>query len=220
MKCECKSRIIKNGKTANGSQRYKCTSCKKQFQCSYRYKACIETISKKIVTLLREGCGIRSIARILRISTNTVQRRIIQLANCLKKPKVRFHSQYEVDELNTYVGNKTNRYWVAYALRKEDGQVVDLKVGRRTNRTLKPLFETLTISKARTIYTDKLVNYRTLIDPKIHKTKNRGTNHIERQNLTLRTHLKRLNRRTLCYSKSLTMLRACIVVYFWGQSIV
>ncbi|WP_343791129.1 IS1 family transposase, partial [Wandonia haliotis] len=39
---------------------------------------------------------------------------------------------------------------------------------------------------------------------------------IERKNLTLRTHVKRLNRRTICYSKSLLTLSAIMRIYFWG----
>ncbi|HEX2845848.1 MAG TPA: IS1 family transposase [Chitinophagaceae bacterium] len=41
-------------------------------------------------------------------------------------------------------------------------------------------------------------------------------NHIERNNLNLRTHLKRLSRRTICFSKSITMLEACLKIYFWN----
>ncbi|MCP9747531.1 hypothetical protein EGI24_12540 [Lacihabitans sp. CS3-21] len=44
------------------------------------------------------------------------------------------------------------------------------------------------------MYSDKLVNYKYLINKDIHKTKNRATNFIKRMNLTLKTHLKRLNR--------------------------
>lgn len=40
------------------------------------------------------------------------------------------------------------------------------------------------------IYTDKLLQYETLIPSIIHCTKKYGINHIERKNLTLRTHLK------------------------------
>ncbi|WP_255539589.1 IS1 family transposase [Flavobacterium sp. CLA17] len=38
---------------------------------------------------------------------------------------------------------------------------------------------------------------------------------MERKNLTLRTHLKRLNRRTICFSKSLVVFTAVLKIYFW-----
>jgi insertion element IS1 protein InsB len=81
---------------------------------------------------------------------------------------------------------------------------------------LRGVIETLKIASAKAIYTDKLPSYKSLIPKAIHKTMHRGINYIERKNLTLRTHLKRLNRKTICYSKSLAMLTACIKIYFWG----
>ncbi|WP_188464902.1 IS1 family transposase [Marivirga lumbricoides] len=39
---------------------------------------------------------------------------------------------------------------------------------------------------------------------------------MERKNLSLRTHLKRLNTRSICFSKSKVMLIACLTIYFWG----
>ena len=75
---------------------------------------------------------------------------------------------------------------------------------------------TLLLSGANHIVADKLNIYKELIPKEIHSTKHRGINHIERQNLTLRTHLKRLNRRTICYSKSIAMLYAVVKIYFWG----
>ncbi|OYU93847.1 MAG: transposase, partial [Bacteroidetes bacterium B1(2017)] len=47
-------------------------------------------------------------------------------------------------------------------------------------------------------------------------TKNRATNSIERMNLTLRTHLKRLNRRSIAFSRSVVVLSAVLRIYFWG----
>lgn len=49
------------------------------------------------------------------------------------------------------------------------------------------------------IYTDGLRTYRSLIPSKIHKVITRCTNKIERMNLSLRTHLKHLSRKTICY---------------------
>ncbi len=38
---------------------------------------------------------------------------------------------------------------------------------------------------------------------------------MERFNLNLRIHLKRLNRRTICFSKNLIVLTAVLKIYFW-----
>lgn len=123
---------------------------------------------------------------------------------------------YELDEMCTYVKKKTNLRWIVYAIRKDNKEVVDFAVGYRTNNTLKLVTNTLILSKARKIYTDKLKQYAALLPIAIHKTTQYGTNHIERKNLSLRTHLKRLGRWTICFSRSMGLLRACLAIYFWG----
>ena len=102
-----------------------------------------------------------------------------------------------------------------YTLDREPRKVVTFNVSRRTNRTLSVVLQSLFLSKAKMIYTDKLKNYRYLISRKIHRTVFRSANHIERHNLTLRIHLKRLNRKTICYSRSLSVLTAIIRIYLW-----
>ena len=91
-----------------------------------------------------------------------------------------------------------------------------MHVGRRTNKTLNHVLTSLQLAEAKKIYTDKLKHYRFLIQKKIHSTKARGTNHIERLHLNFRTHLKRLNRRSICFSRSLNMLISILKIYLWG----
>ncbi|MFM9943894.1 MAG: IS1 family transposase [Bacteroidia bacterium] len=162
------------------------------------------------------GVGIKGMSELLSLSANTVLKRIISIANKIKKPIISLKQKYEVDEMRTFVGNKNNQTWIVYGINSKTKEVADFSVGRRTNRTLNKVISTLLLSEASQLITDKLSNYGFLIPKDIHNTKNRGTNHIERKNLTLRTHLKRLNRKTICFSKSKIILSACLKIYFWG----
>jgi IS1 family transposase/transposase-like protein len=216
IRCVGESICIKNGTCRLGKQRYLCKSCKTSFIVNYSYKAYNSSTTKNLITLLKEGCGIRSISRILEISTTTVLKRILEIASKVVKPTVALGRVYEMDELCTYVGKKQNFVWVAYAIRKDTREVVDFVVGKRTKRTLKKVIDLLILSNANRIHTDKLKSYSSLIPSNIHSTKVRGTNYIERLNLTLRTHLKRLNRRTITYSKSGSILEAILKIYFWS----
>ena len=211
----CKGKIVKNGRTKTSIQRFRCRNCSKQFQENYKNNAYLECINTQIIKLIKEGVGIRGIARLLAISTTTVLKRIVSISKALPKPRISFGKTYEVDEIRTFVKHKKCLIWIVYALQKDTKQVVDFTVGRRTNKTLKKVVETLLLSNTKRIFTDKLPNYRFIIPDEIHNTKFRGTNHIERMNLSLRTHLKRLNRRTICFSKSVIMLIACLKIYFW-----
>lgn len=211
----CNGRCVKNG-SIKTIQRYRCKDCRKSFQERYHYNACNVDIDVWITKLVSEGCGIRSIGRLLKICVSTLIRRILLIARRLKKPVVLSGQTYELDELCTYIQEKTNQCWITYAISRDTKEVIDFSVGNRSNATLKKVTDVLLLSGARKIYTDKLKQYTTLIPKSLHGTTLYGTNHIERMNLTLRTHLKRLNRRTICFSKSITMLVACLKIYFWS----
>jgi len=189
-------------------QRFLCRSCNRSFVAFYSYTAYRKGTNKAIIVHLKEGCGIRSIGRLLMIGKSTVLRRIIRIAFKIMRPQISFGQTYELDELCTYIKRKEKQCWIVYALRRNTKEVIDFTVGNRSIATLKKVTDTLLLSGAKKIYTDKLKQYTTLLPKSLHRTTLHGTNHIERMNLTLRTHLKRLSRRTICYSKSIMMLIA------------
>lgn len=211
----CKT-LIKYGKTKTGTQRYLCKKCGKTKVASYLYLAYCPEINYKIISLTKEGLGIRSTAKLLKISATTLLKRIVLIAKNIKPPTIVTNRSYEVDEMRTYLKRKDKLIWIVYALERESKSVVSFSTGRRTNNTLNEVLNTLKLAAPRTIYTDKLKHYKYLIDTNIHRTGQYCTNNIERMNLTLRTHLKRLNRRTICFSKSSIILNSILKIYFWG----
>ena len=218
MQCaRCNNMAVKNGKSKKGIQRFYCRACKKGFQNHYVNKACEKDITEKIAMLTRESCGVRSIARILKISCTTVIKRTKNFANSVRRPfEILMSKEYEVDEMRTFIGNKKSLYWIVYALRKDTKEVIDFKVGKRTKETLQNVVDTLLLSHAKEVHTDGYWLYQSLIPPEVHRQKKYNINRIERKNLSIRTHLKRLSRKTICFSKSKEMLEACLKIYFWS----
>ncbi|WP_317168601.1 IS1 family transposase [Chryseobacterium sp. C-204] len=104
---------------------------------------------------------------------------------------------------------------LVYGLEKDSKNIICFNLGKRTNETLNEVIKTLLHSNPEKIYTDKLRNYQYLIPREIHHTKRFGTNFIERKNLSIRTHLKRFNRKTICFSKSIPALISILKIYFW-----
>ncbi|WP_313806762.1 IS1 family transposase [Flavobacterium sp.] len=217
VKCKqcCSFEVIKNGRTKNRKQQYVCKNCKYHFIDNYTYNACKNGTNDNIAILTKEGLGIRSIARVLKISITTVLKRIVSIAIHCNPPAMKFGKAYEIDELRSFIKEKDKLIWIVYALERETKKVVSFNVGRRTNKTLSVVTNNVILSSPKSISTDKLINYKSLIDKNLHQTTRFGTNHIERKNLTLRTHLKRLNRRTICFSRSLTILKSVLKIYFW-----
>lgn len=96
------SEFIKYGKTNFGKQRYQCKSCKKTSILKYTYNAYKENINRKIVQLTKEGLGIRSTARILKISVTTLLKRIQSIAKEIKVPVLPFGKTFELDEMRFF----------------------------------------------------------------------------------------------------------------------
>ena len=198
-------------------QLYRCSACGKYQRSTYRNKACTPGVDARITTYVREGCGINGIARIIGISATTVIARIKRIAARLGPGLIPTGRSYEVDELCTFIGHKKNRVWVAYALDRSTKNVVGMRVGKRSKRMLRPLVDTLLLAEAKRIHTDGCDIYPALIPPNIHRAKRFATNGIERMNLTLRTRLKRLGRRSICYSKCTALLEACVAIMCWVE---
>jgi insertion element IS1 protein InsB len=218
MQCQvCNNNCQKAGRQKNGAQKLYCTVCKKYGQATYQYKAYQNGVDPMISQLVCESAGIRGISRILKIGVNTVLRRIRRIAARIDRPIiVRYDAIFEVDELWTYIGRKDNEYWLAYALDRATGQVIDFVLGKRTKSTLKILIDNLLAVSPKKIRTDRLTHYQRLIPKALHRCGAYCINHIERKNLSIRTHIKRLSRRTICFSRSALLLESCLKIYFWG----
>ena len=62
-------------------------------------------------------------------------------------------------------------------------------------------------------YTDDWQSYEKTLPAERHTISKAETQDIERHNLNFRTHIKRLHRKTICFSKSSEMYAAVIKLY-------
>jgi insertion element IS1 protein InsB len=111
----------------------------------------------------------------------------------------------EVDEMWSYVGKKREPRWLWHAIDHRSGQVLAYVLGRRKDEVflkLKGLLEPFGIMK---YYTDYWGAYTRHLDADAHQPGKRNTQQIERKHLTLRTRIKRLMRKTICFSRSTQM---------------
>lgn len=210
------SDCIKRG-VRKGKQRYYCKKCNINFQESYTYLAYENTTNLFLKSMLKEGCGVRSIARILNISKNTVLSRMLKISKQIKVPDFnKLGCKFEVDEMWTFIKRKEDFTWITYALERETRNVITFFVGRKTKENIRPLIDKILLLEPNRIYTDRLNIYPGIIPKEIHRRFQYCTNRIERNNLTLRTHIKRLSRKTICFSKNKVYLDAHLKIYFWG----
>jgi len=116
----------------------------------------------------------------------------------------------------TYVEKKhpSHYYWITYAMNQRTNTIINVVIGKRNKQNLKKVIDSVKAQNPKKIITDKLNTYPNLVCPTKHDTTRYSNNHIERGNLTLRTHIKRLFRKTICFSKSQKMLEASVFLYF------
>ena len=85
------------------------------------------------------------------------------------------------------------------------GRILAYVFGRREDRALLKLKALLAPFGIRRFYTDCWGAYDRHLDPTRHVIGKRATQQLKRKHLTLRTRIKRLVRKTICFSKSTQM---------------
>jgi insertion element IS1 protein InsB len=212
----CQNFSIKKGKYFQ-IQKYQCKSCNKYFRADYCYKKYNLAEEKSIADLNKEGMGISSISRYLRIPKTTVMRKLESYAEKITKPVIYESFQsYDVDEIKIFIKKKENECWLTYAINHASGKVIDFVTGRRTIENIQPLMDKIKLLSPRKIFTDGMSTYPSLIDKAKHTIGKYFTWRIERNHLTIRDRLKRLSREILCFSKSERMLKCCMKILLWG----
>jgi IS1 family transposase/transposase-like protein len=208
--------IKKNGRSKQGKQRFRCNYCFRQFLTDYSYQGCRPEIRRLIVPMTINGSGIRDITRVLGVSINTVLKTIRQAAEQVNEPGVPARiTDLQVDEMWSFVGKKADQHWLWYGFEAARKQVVCWQTGRRTDATCQQLLEKLDGCQVLRYCTDEWESYEKLLPPERHWVGKEATQDIERNNLNFRTHLKRYQRKTICFSKSDEMHDAVTKLYIY-----
>lgn len=108
----------------------------------------------------------------------------------------------EVDEMWSYVGHKKAQRWLWHAIDHQSGAVLAYVFGRRKDEVFLQLKALLEPFGIRRYFTDHLGTYQRQLDAEEHSPGKRNTQKIERKHLAWRTRIKRLARKTICFSRS------------------
>ena len=111
----------------------------------------------------------------------------------------------ELDEMWSFVGRKKHPRWLWGALDHQTGRMLAYVFGRREDQALLQLKALLVPFGIRRFYTDGWGAYHRHLAPDHHVVGKRKTQQLERKHLTLRTRIKRLVRKTICFSRSVSM---------------
>jgi insertion element IS1 protein InsB len=105
----------------------------------------------------------------------------------------------------SFVGNKDHPRWLWHASDPHTGKVFASVFGRRKDEVFvqcKALLEPFGLTRYSTDYWGAYTRH---LDPDVHRPGKRHTQKIERKHPTLRTRIKRLIRKTICFSNTIQM---------------
>ena len=111
----------------------------------------------------------------------------------------------EVDEMWSFVGKKAQQRWLWHAIDHRTGVVLAYVLGTHQDEVFLQLKVLLAPFGIHHFYTDGADVYDRHLDAQQHTVGKTHTQKIERKHLTLRTRLKRLARKTICFSKSVLL---------------
>lgn len=222
---DCSSEHIKgNGKSKTYRQRYYCKCCARSFQTTYRYAAWKPEVRALIVPMTMRRSGIRDMENVLGIHRDSVMAAIKTAADAVPQkspsPRKQKVKTTELDEFWSFVGSKVHQRWTWYACDPKERCILAYQNGRRTDASCKKLCQELCQELCANYdihryNTDDWQSYRKMLPTTRHRISKKGTQRIERQNLNFRTYIKRLQRRTICFSKSQSMHDAVIKLYVY-----
>jgi insertion element IS1 protein InsB len=107
--------------------------------------------------------------------------------------------------MGRFVGSKKEQRWLWHAIDHVTGMVLAYVLAPHKDEALVKLMNLLKPFGIRRFFTDARGAYERILDPHTHLIGKKNTQKIERKHLTLRTRIKRLARKTICFSKSTVM---------------
>lgn len=107
----------------------------------------------------------------------------------------------ELDEMWSFVGSKQHQRWLWHAVDHQTGEVLAYVLAEHKDTAFLELKKLLVPFGITQFYTDGWGAYERHVEPVFHTVGKVHIQTIERKHLTLRTRIKRLARKTICFSK-------------------
>ena len=128
----------------------------------------------------------------------------------------------EMDEMWSYYHDKSHQVWLWWAVDHETNVPLAYTFGTREHKYLDELLGLLEPFSIGTVYADNHYAYQEKLSPDMLVSGKKNTQRIERDHLTLRTRIKRLCRKTICFSKSkeihIAVIGTFINIFFFGRN--
>ena len=227
--------VLKYGTLPSGKQRYICKNqeCShKTFILDYTYNACDPYVREQIFFQTVNGSGTRAISRSLNVDKDTVTSVLRSLESNIwhvNKTYIEEHrskiaeaelvlvEEAEMDEMWSFVHDKSQEYWLWWAIDHNTGEPLAFCFGTRQHANLENLLDLLEPYNIEVVYADGNPAYDKHILNSWLITGKENTQKIERKHLSLRTWCSRLVRKGIRFSKrhDMHVIVIGLVINFW-----
>jgi insertion element IS1 protein InsB len=213
MQCpECGHHHIRKNGHRRGQQNHICVNCDRPFiehDSPRGYDAWTKRLCLRMDV---NGLGFRGIKRVIGVAHTTVIDGLAQVGEHLPDAydPEEIPPVGELDELETFVGCKRDKVWIWTVLDHFPSGILGWAVGDHSAETFRPLWPVIACWPCFFWGSDGNPVYPTFIpvgDPIVSTT---DMTRVAGENTRLRHYLARLHRKTLCYSKSVDMLKHSI----------
>lgn len=127
----------------------------------------------------------------------------------------------EIDEMWSFYHDKSQQLWLWWAVDHKTNTPLAYTFGTREHKHLDVLLELLKPFHIKQVFADNNYAYKDRIPDDKLITSKKYTQQIERNHLTLRTRIKRLSRKTICFSKDkdihISVVGTFINIFFFGR---
>ena len=210
MNCpKCKSSQKKKNGFRRGKQSYKCKNCGCQYVENPISRAYPLAVKQLCLKMYLNGMGFRAIARVTEIDHTTIINWVEEAGESLSdEPQdSEIPEITEIDELQTFVGNKSNKLWIWTVVNHQKKGIILWNIGDRSHESFEPIWQVIKCWHSFFYVTDGWKVYPMYIESEDHLISKTYMTRVEGENTRLRHYLARLHRKTLCYSKSLLLLK-------------
>ena len=209
---QCKSSHNKKNGFRGGKQSYRCKDCGYQYVENPISRAYPIEVKQLCLKMYLNGMGFRAIARVTEIDHTTIINWVKEAGELLSdEPQdSEIPEITEIDELQTFVGNKKNKLWIWTVVNHKQKGILLWSIGDRSSRTFEQIWQIIKCWHSFWYVTDGWKVYPMYIEPEDHLVCKTYMTRVEGENTRLRHYLARLHRKTLCYSKSILLLKYSI----------
>ena len=204
-------KVVRNGIKSTGRQNWKCKHCSRQFQNEYLYLGADKRVKNQVIQMQLRGSGVSDTALVSGVNPATVLRCLITTSfEAVIKPKHYRYDKVHIDELWMYVAKKQKKVWLLYAYCYQTDEILVFAIEKRNSKTISNLLLKLKGLEIGWYLTDKWKSFAEVLPYCQHLIGKQFTKAIEGISTWFRVRIRRLNRRTTCFSKKLVYLYAII----------